>query len=409
MSDENSLLSAVQASIASEESKAEHSQETFLASANVKAEETHDIHPTEEPILNVPVRQESPVQVSNVQADKPSDVIPENMILEESPVQSVFSLADAVIDLDSIIVDDDVTEFKLHQAEGLFEEGAATTSVVCTKSAYSAQMLGLNMVNKTRMLASTDNLLEERRKFFKLVYDHISLMNIKKPSFELWLRITAFSDVETLCYGIYAQTYGSKAVEFNLNCGTASCKAETTIGVKAVDIARSEDTGIAGRINSILNLIKDIDGLKEHTLVGKPFRVLLSNSKIVIDFSTPSINDYLDMVNILGREVNLADLVSRVMFIKTLLLPDYHRFKATGKLNYFKITSKQKIFELLGQLGDEDGVQFDEESKKIFTKFEVNYKLPATTCTGCGTKIDSITVDMERMLFQRAAGKLKAK
>lgn len=354
--------------------------------------------PVQEPVAAAP--QPAPT-VAPVQ--EPAPVAP----VQEAPKE--FDLANAVVDLNNLNIIDGASELTLSMAtDNTFDRSGATTSVVCTRSAYSSMMRGLNLANKTRMLSSNDNLMDERRKFFKLVYDHIQGMNAPKPQFDIWLKMTAFSDLDTLCYGIYTQTYGTKAVDFTLNCASDSCKHETKVPVSATQIARSEDPEIGPRINGIITQISDVDGIREHTMVGKTHRRIFPDSKIVIEFTTPSLHDYLEMIDVLGRSVNLEDLVARVMFISAMYIPNVPVFRKTGVLKHIALPDKRTFFKYLGELGDADGEFFDTEINKVFEKYEVTYQIPQSTCLGCGSKIESIPLSMERMLFSRAAGKLKA-
>jgi len=309
--------------------------------------------------------------------------------------------------LDNIVVDLNNLEFVEKTAfnqqddyDELFNKKSVFDVVAC-QSAYSASMSAFNMNDINSITNSNVDRYKSRQRMYKAVYNHIEAMSIPKPGFNEWLSITSFGDWDTLLFGIYAQTFPEDN-DFDIKCG--HCGKETPVTIDNNTLITVKDEKVYGKIKEVVSGLKDPAMLVNNSQVHKYERVMLKDSKCVVEIQTPSLYDYLSLIKNTDEKVleNYAETVSIMMFIKNFYILDVAATKATGKARFSPIsTTGTEMLNTLTKLSVVDGKQLEKAIEARIEKFAINYSINNATCNHCKDTLEPIAVDLETLLFTR--------
>jgi hypothetical protein len=274
-----------------------------------------------------------------------------------------------------------------------------TFMVVCPQSAYVAKLSALCLEDKIKILNSVDNPFESRRKLYKSVYDHIIEMNYPKPTFDNWLKMTSYHDLETLLYGIYAQTYPGES-DFDITCGKCENKIDAKIGAHLLQQIKDET---AFGYLDLITKSTDPEDTTRSSLVHTTSRILLPDSNIVADIVTPSLSDHLILLKTFNPKItaDISNIIGMMLFIKQLYIPDSEKLAREGKAIFFEMTDRNEILKTTSRLSTTDGDFLNAKINERAKQFETNYKLPKMICAACGNDIEAISIDMENLVFSK--------
>lgn len=283
----------------------------------------------------------------------------------------------------------------------IFNSAKATFSVVCCQSGYRASMLGLTLSEKNALTNSTNDLFESREKLYRIVYTKIDSMSIPKPNYNEWLRMTSFSDLETLLFGIYCQTFIDNN-DFDVTCG--NCGKTTSVTVDNNSLIEVRNRAIYGpKFNEIAENANTIEKINEISVLNKSERIMLDESKLIVDVTTPSLHDHLSLLKKAKPEVieKFSDSFSALMFISHMYVLDTSETYKTGIPKYYEITEKSTMLSILNKLSVNDGDQLTDSIEKKLSDYRINYEIHNVECSSCHQKIKGIPISIERILFMR--------
>lgn len=304
------------------------------------------------------------------------------------------------VDLNNITITEKSPLRRTDDFNTVFDNNIATFSIVCCQSAYSASLSGLTLSEKNALTNSSNDMFQSRQRLYKTIYNKIQSMNIAKPSFDNWLKITAFGDLNTLLFGIYCMTFISNN-EFDITCG--NCEKVTSIVVDNQTLVEAKDKEVYAKIEEITSHPMSGEELVEHSLVHKNQRIMLNESKVIVDIHTPSLYDHLMLIKQSNPKVlrEYADTFSAMLFIGHIYMLDVEGTYRSGQPTYYELTSKQDILSTLIKLSNNDGEQLESAIEKKLGKYKIDYEIHNAKCTHCGNKIPNMPVDMEEILFTR--------
>ena len=278
-----------------------------------------------------------------------------------------------------------------------------TYNVVALQSGYEAKLSALTMVDKASIRNSTDTPHAVRRKLYEIVYNHIEGMSVVKPSFEEWLKITSYWDVETLLFGIYAQTY-SHNNSFDITC--SNCEAKNRVRVDAEALVQIRDEDAYEQVRSIISSVTNFTELKGRSQVGKNVRFVLPKSKIIVIAKSPSLYEHLNMLKSYNPAIPaVGEVFAFSLFIKELLVPNYAEI-SKGNMEFARVTGRDDIHQIVTRMDSEDEDHFNEKVSELSDKFKIEFCLNKFNCVtpGCGKEFDQIPLDIESLLFFRILG-----
>jgi hypothetical protein len=280
----------------------------------------------------------------------------------------------------------------------------STFMVTLPQSAYVAKMSSLNLEDKIRILNSVETPFENRRKLYKMVYDHIEEMSITKPKFDQWIKMTSYHDVDTLLFGIYAQTYPGES-DFDITCGKCENKVEAKIGAHLLSCMKDKD--IYQHLDAVVQS-NDPARTQAASMVHNTSRVLLPDSKLIFDIITPSIADHLMLLKAFNPKAvaDISNIVGMMLFLKQIFIPDMAAFNQNKKAAFFMTEDRNEMLRIISNLSTKDGDKLNDEINERAKKYEINYQLPKMTCASCGNEIEAINIDCESILFSSMMGKI---
>lgn len=307
------------------------------------------------------------------------------------------------IDLNTIEITSERDRPALKKADDLriLFDITPTFLVVCCQSGYRAHMAGLTLNEKNGLLNSTSDLFDSKNRLFQTIYNKIVSMSFPKPSYNDWLKITSFSDVNTLLFGIYCQTFIDNN-EFDITCN--NCNKVTSVTVDNNSLVEARDKEMFGeKFNEIIANVQTIEDLKNISLLYKTNRTSLPESKLVVDIRIPSLYDYLSLLRKANPDIvsKYADSFSALMFIENMYIINTEATKREGRYIFYPETDNGRRLGILNKLSVNDGDILAEEIEDKLSKYRIGYEIHNVECMHCKQQLKNIPVDLEQILFTR--------
>ena len=312
-----------------------------------------------------------------------------------------IDLSDLKIDLNNIQVTESPNLLHISKyIDNTFRPKSAT-QVVCMRSGYVAQMTDLNFADRDVLTGSADAVNYNRRKF-KVIHSKIGGSSIGRMSFEEFLKVTAFSEIEILEYGIYAQTFPGKN-SFDITCN--SCHSVTKVAVEPSELVQM--------VNAKANFLKIQEILKSQ--VSKPLeilnlsmlrnkeRIILPDCKAIVEVITPSCDDYLNHLSKYDANTmqDANETFGVMLYIGRIFVPNILILKNTGKLAFDEIPSRdfEQKFKIVSHLSNKDGSVLTKAINDRESLYTVQHRLRGVTCQNCKRDLGNINIDLENLLF----------
>jgi len=308
-------------------------------------------------------------------------------------------MSNVVVDLNNITIIDKPVLSQNEDLTFMINSNNHTFPVVCCQSGYAAQMTGLTLAEKNAINNSNLSIFQSRQILYKTVYNKISSMGFEKPSFDDWLKITSWGDLNTLLFGIYCETY-TENNDFDITCG--KCKKKTSVTIDNQSMIEVKDKEIYGKIDELVHSIKSGEELANASIIHQKHRVMLNNSKIIFDIKNPTLWDHLLLLKQSKQEIikQYPEAFSAILFISNMYMPDTRSFMK-GKPSWYEVTNRAQILHTLLEISTKDGDQLEAYIEKELGKFKITYEISNITCSHCKAKLPNIPVDMETVLFTR--------
>lgn len=325
----------------------------------------------------------------------------QNKKTESSSSNPKLNFVDKItVDLNNIVITEKPVIQQTEDFNLVFDTSKSAFTVVCCQSAYQASMSGLTLSEKNAINNSESDMFTARQKLYKTIYNKIVSMNFPKPKFDDWLKITSFGDWNTLLFGVYCQTF-IEDNDFDITCG--NCGKTTPVTVDNNSMVEARDKRVFDKIEEVVSNINSPEQLLETSVVHKNYRIMLKDSKIIVDIHTPTLWDHLMLIKQSNQKVlqEYADTFSAMLFIKNMFMIDAKTSYHTGIPNYYPITSKAKMLDVLLKLSNSDGEQLEDAIDEKLGQYQLVYKIHNATCMHCHNKLPDIPVDMETVLFRR--------
>ena len=302
------------------------------------------------------------------------------------------------MDLESIEITDKNPLDQFDDFKEVFNNNKSTYQVGLLQSGYIANMSALDMGDINRLITSSQDAYNERKSLYKTIYDHAENTSVGKISFNDWLKLTSYDDVQTLLFGLYAQTFPDTN-KFNIEC--PECGNQVSIKVDNNMLIQTEGDGITDKMRELLKQQHDSPkSLLEKSLIHTDERIRLPESNVIIDITTPSLNDHLKLLSQDSKLIeNNASEASLVLFTKKILIPDYKASRKKGRPVYSEVTQFKKKLKVLKSLGVRDGKIVNKKFQERSSRYSIDYSIKNYECPSCQSLIDEIPVDLETALF----------
>ena len=359
----------------------------------------------QEPKRKPLVREQKAPVISETFAALQRSLDGEEEIVEQSNEPKIPAkdlLAGITVDLASIKIATGIPRSLLNANKQSVLDVQSTMQVVCCQSSYAAHISALRSQEIQNINNLNSDLYTFKKTLYKVIWRHIEDSSIGKIDYDTWLKITSFFDIETLLYGAYCMTF-PKDNKYPITCPKGDCGHSFDITVNNNSLIEARPDAFE-KINEVVANISRASDLVAASKVHTVQRIMLEDSKIIVDIQIPSLYDYLeDILKRIKDNQNFAEenanSISLAMFVKQALIPDIETYRKTGELQYLPITDKQELIDLIANLPFNDGEILDKEISKFTNEFLINYSIRGVVCPKCGLEFPSIPMDMERVLF----------
>lgn len=338
----------------------------------------------DDPIEEVKIEQIEPV---NTEVEPPK-MYQTDQMFEELPSDFLSSIKFKPVD--------SLQKVQIEVPEGKY--------VILASSAYACFVRGLSLAEKTKLLNNEETIFNDRQKFFMTLYNCIEQIgNIKKPTFDQWLKITAASDLPNLIYGVYSETYPNGA-KIDLKCSNEKCGHEFKVEYKPNDLIVTKK----GKIFDVFMNIDKNDVTSEfinaNSLVNKSRFIAFNNKSVVISLREgASLFNLLNAIKVSPPVVlnEFQSIIGLSTVIKEIYLkgPD-------GE--YSVLNTPKLVLEYL--ISDRVSPEIEDSLEKEMTRIQdisIQFQIKETECPSCKTKIPALSIEPERLLGLKMRGALE--
>lgn len=272
------------------------------------------------------------------------------------------------------------------------------TQIVANQSNYIAYMESLNYNEISALTNSTLDDYAAQLLLAQTVHSKINTTSIGALNFQQWSQITSHYDLDSFLYGIYLQTFPGDT-KFNITCGKCKEKVEAVVNNDTLITGKNEETFI--NLQELLNGREHSKELLDKALVNTTERLLLPDSKIIMDIKLPTIKKHLDLVGSVNKNLKqkTSHILSLMIFLNKVLMVNVKKSMETGNPCYYEVTEREKIARIISQLSFNDAKTLTEAIEKMIAKYAVEYKIKSFKCPKCHEELGDIPVDMETLLF----------
>lgn len=310
-------------------------------------------------------------------------------------------LASVKVDLNNISV------VKVSNPLGTFQELDTlflkpSYDIIALQSGYRAAFKALNNDDMIKVRKFTGTVKEQNMKLFTFTFRQMVNSSLGKVSFDTWMKITSEADFETLIYGIYCATFPDET-DYTVGCGACGKENKTKISKELLIQAKNMDeTG--AYIQEILSKNYPPDELVKNSVVNHTKRIMLPESKIILDLVTPTLANYINTISRSETYKNYEpEIFGYLKNVGDIMIPHLHAM-SQGRAEFIKLDTMEERIRIIVDMSKADKVYLDKEIRAKLDTYKVDYKLPNMTCAHCQAPIVDINVDLTETLFQSIAG-----
>lgn len=361
----------------------------------------------------IPVREDSPVVEAPIaQAPVVDDSQHRVAVSAKAKVDAVPEAEKVKVKRDlsnlQIVKAGDLTSLDLHEAikQANNRSRGGTFQAVALKSGYAFEVNALGFSAIERLLTSSASALAETQKLIKTAYEQIAWFSCGNLSYEQFIACTAFDDLDTIYYAIYAATYpGTNS--YPIPC--EHCSHENTVQVSVNQLISNIGNESLRRVSDVLSQAFSSRRIVETMPLETANRIELEDSGAVVQYGIASIADYLnglDQVSsvlidrssgrpTVGRE-EIASIVQCQLGIDALYIP-----LANDPSRYVEVNVSYDVSNFIKTLSKTDGATLKKEMVEIQKEYEVEFSIPKFHCSQCAKQNSERPLDFERILFIR--------
>lgn len=278
----------------------------------------------------------------------------------------------------------------------------SSTQVVAMQSSYAAHMTELNFSDRDVLMNSTADGVNSSRKRFKIIYSKIIDSSIGRMTFDEWLKVTAYADLDVLMYGIYAQTFPDSN-EFDIRC--AYCGSTTKVSVLPSQLVSmvNKEANFAMIQNILKSQVSSALDILNNSMVNKRQKHIMPDSRAVIETLSPSCLDYLDHISRYdpNRMDDDQETFGTMLYVGRIYTPNLSASKKYGKPIFDEIASKdfERKFNIIKKLSNRDGSALTKLINTRESVYQVQHRLKGVQCQTCRRDLGNIPIDMSNLLF----------
>lgn len=272
------------------------------------------------------------------------------------------------------------------------------------KRSFSMSELSGPEIEKMDIRNTNRNRINALKDLYRVFYDHIIDAN-KAPTFEAWLKVTPFLDVQHLYFAAYMASFGpDNAVPYT--CSDTDCNEVFIQNVPFGKMVAYKDDEVKAKAEQLLNtdttsntdeyevqLLQVSDEFVVALKTPSIFNVVFENAALPEADSTKyadllSVISYIDNIYAINRETNSLEPIDT--------RPDHNnatksvRNKVKAYYTILKKLTSDQYYNLAGRIKNIQDPAAD-----------ITYKMPEVTCPKCGKLIPEVPQSASDLLFTR--------
>lgn len=293
--------------------------------------------------------------------------------------------------------DDPIEVFEEIEKRSMFN---ATYEIVALQSAYRASFRAMNLNTRIAARKISGTNYEQTLKLLKLIYEHLDTTTLGKVSFESWLQITAEDDINTIIFGIYGATY-PKESEYAIGC--PHCGSRNDIKISKERLIQVIDPKAYQLVSEIIGRNLPPKELIKNSCVNHIKRIILPESKDIIDLCTPTLDSMLKSLNkSIGNKAIEPEIYGILKYIDKMAIIS-HKALEHGKVEYIEVSSEDQQISRINKLSDADKKVLEKNIEEKLKDYEVKYRIPDMKCSKCTKDIKEVEIAMTEVLFTKLA------
>ena len=304
---------------------------------------------------------------------------------------SLFKIANKGVKYSTLAINEE--EVKPHSADWVLVDA----KVPITMRALSGpELIKLDPGNSNRNRANTLN------DIYHILYDHVE--DINKPSYEVWMKQTRYSDLDHIYFAEHIATFGeSNFVSYQCpKCGKVFIKT-----IDIMDMVNYKDDNAKNMIEEIRSKPTD-NGVIPYNVERHQV-----SEKYVFDVKNPSLyNIVIENAGLPNRIIDkYSDLIDTISYIDKVYTIDYMNMSLVPVIipkvkNDPVATAVKKIksmYTILRTLSSDEYYNLRGIVTALSESSEaVTYKLPGAICPECDEEVpENSNVSAEELLFTR--------
>lgn len=276
-----------------------------------------------------------------------------------------------------------------------------TTEVILNQSGYVAFMSSLSLNDSLTLLTSVEDDYTSRKNQYNLLYEKIQSTNIGKLTFDEFLNITSFNDLESLYYGLFSSTY-PEGTEYTIKCQNEDCKKDIdNIKVTNQDIIIIKDEDSLEQRRTLIRNINDPEAIKRYSVLNKTKQLVLPKSKYIIEIEVPSLKKDLTIYYAMKQKPNNKLSLTFLQFVKSVSVIDLPTYHKTKQIKYIRSNTFNNLYNLLSNLNVEDTRVLAEVIEQFVFQYDVQYGIAKVECPFCHHINKDISIDVQKLTFEQ--------
>lgn len=274
--------------------------------------------------------------------------------------------------------------------------------VIALKSGYRATMSAMSNNEKIAIRNIKGGALDQTIALLRIIHAKIIETSVGRMSFDRFLDVTAEDDVETLVYGIFHATF-PEAIEYDINC--PHCNTVNKLKVHPDSLIEVIDHERAGKyVQEVLNGYDRGEEFLAKSLAAQTQRILLPNSKYVIELGTPTLRRMINNMRLAEASSSYqTELVLYGKFVLNFYAPILS--SAATAPSYVQVVNIQDILKAIDTLDGEDMRTLRKAVSARYRQYHIDYRIKGFTCANvkCAKPVNDVSIDMTRLIFFASA------
>lgn len=288
-----------------------------------------------------------------------------------------------------------------------FQLAGSKVPVVFPASRFRAEMTGLSFGEMGDISLNSENVtVDQVRKKLTVIYNKMVNPSIGKfESFEDFLRKFSYMDIDIAVYGLVVASF-PEVDDIPLTCNDPKCGKSFSHKFSPRTLIRfnkAHEKFLSAMKEVIECPAEDAVKLSEESPTRSHKRIKLPYSGIIVEIGFASSYEYLYTIidNLLGDKFaeNHPDDVNGILQLNSTLLSLIRTVYVPDGDEYVEYDEFEDMINVLYHIKPEEVAILSSLLSKFTESYTVEFELTDIVCPHCGTKTESIPLDVNYLVF----------